>query len=146
MKLQWFPWLPIMQFRRMGVFGDSNEQFGTHEKLSQTRTIYRSTSLCQTCLSRIHGLCRSDHPFPNFSPILHCNSTLLMSNSVIMKTRLFRSDFSFHKANIPFVNHCLCRSGQKVKRSNDKQSNLPDWSNNSLNFSPNNPLLQVIAN
>ena len=107
---------------------------------------YRSTSLCQTCLSRIHGLCRSDHPFPNFSPILHCNSTLLMSNSVIMKTRLFRSDFSFHKANFPFVYHCLYRSGQKVRRSNDKQSNLPDWSNNSLNFSPNNPLLQVIAN
>ena len=88
--------------------------------------IYRSTSLCQTCLSRIHGLCRSDHPFPNFTPILHCNSTLLMSNSVIMKTRLFRSDFSFHKANFPFVYHCLYRSGQKVKRSNDKQSNLPD--------------------
>ena len=36
MKLQW----PIMQFRRMGVFGDSNEQFGTHEKLSPTSTIY----------------------------------------------------------------------------------------------------------
>ena len=29
-----------MQFRRMGVFGDSNEQFGTHEKLSPTSTIY----------------------------------------------------------------------------------------------------------
>ena len=80
-------------------------------------SIYRSTSLCQTCLSRIHGLCRSDHPFPNFSPLLHCNSTLLMSNSVIMKTRLFRSDFSFAKANFPFVYHCLYRSGQKVKRS-----------------------------
>ena len=78
---------------------------------------YRSTSLCQTCLSQIHGLCRSDHPFPNFSPILHCNSTLLMSNSVIMKTRLFRSDFSFPKVNFPFVYHCLYLSGQKVKRS-----------------------------
>ena len=40
MQLQWFPWLPIMQARRMGVFGDSNEQFGTHEKLSPTSTIY----------------------------------------------------------------------------------------------------------
>ena len=40
MKLQWFPSLPITQFRRMGVFGDSNEQFGTHEKLSPTSTIY----------------------------------------------------------------------------------------------------------
>ena len=40
MKLQWFPWLPIMQFRNMGVFGDSNGQFGTHEKLSPTSTIY----------------------------------------------------------------------------------------------------------
>ena len=40
MKLQWFPWLPIIQFRKMGVFGDSNEQVGTHEKLSPTGTIY----------------------------------------------------------------------------------------------------------
>ena len=29
-----------MQFRRIGVYGDSNEHFGTHEKLSPTRTIY----------------------------------------------------------------------------------------------------------
>ena len=40
MKLQWFPWLPIMQFKKMGVFGDSSEQFGTHEKVSPTSTIY----------------------------------------------------------------------------------------------------------
>ena len=39
MKLLWFPWLPIKQFRRMGVFWDSNEQFGTHETLSPTSTI-----------------------------------------------------------------------------------------------------------
>ena len=41
MKLQWFPWLPIMQFGRMVVFGDSNQQFGTHEQLSPTSTILR---------------------------------------------------------------------------------------------------------
>ena len=29
-----------MQLRRMGVFGDANEQFGAHEKLSPTSTIY----------------------------------------------------------------------------------------------------------
>ena len=29
-----------MQIRRMGVFRDSNEQFGTHEKLSPPSTIY----------------------------------------------------------------------------------------------------------
>ena len=40
MKSQRFPWLPIMQFRRMAVFGDSNEQIGTHQKLSPTSTIY----------------------------------------------------------------------------------------------------------
>ena len=68
---------------------------------------YRSIPLCQTCLSQIHGLCRSDHPFSNISPILHCILTLLMSNSVIMKTRLFKSDFSFPKVNFPFVYHCL---------------------------------------
>ena len=33
-KITWFPWLPIMQCWRIGVFGDPNEQFGTHEKLS----------------------------------------------------------------------------------------------------------------
>ena len=39
MKLQWFPWL-LIQFRRMRVFRDSNEQFGTNEKLSPTSTLY----------------------------------------------------------------------------------------------------------
>ena len=34
-----------MQFRRIGVFGDSNEQFGTLEKLSPTRTIYHPIDL-----------------------------------------------------------------------------------------------------
>ena len=29
-----------MQFRKMGVFGDPNEQFGTHEKLSPTSNIH----------------------------------------------------------------------------------------------------------
>ena len=29
-----------MQFRRIRVIGDSNEQFGTHEKLSPASTIY----------------------------------------------------------------------------------------------------------
>ena len=29
-----------MQFRKMGVFEDSNEQFGTHEILSATSSIY----------------------------------------------------------------------------------------------------------
>ena len=29
-----------MQFRRIGVYGDPSEQFGTHEKLSPTSTIY----------------------------------------------------------------------------------------------------------
>ena len=40
MKLQWFSWLPIMQFRRMGVYGDSNEHFCTYEKLYPASTIY----------------------------------------------------------------------------------------------------------
>ena len=35
---------------------------------------------------------------------------------------------------------------KKWNGPNDKQSNLPDWSNNTLNFSPINPLLWVIAN
>ena len=56
---------------------------------------YRRTSVCQTCLSRKHHLCRSDRPFPNFSPIFYCISTLFVTNSLMTKTRLYRSDFSF---------------------------------------------------
>ena len=56
---------------------------------------YRRTSICQTCLSRKHHLCRSDRPFPNFSPIFYCISTLFVSNSLMTKARLYRSDFSF---------------------------------------------------
>ena len=56
--------------------------------------IYRQTSICQTCLSRKHQLCRSDRPFPNFFPICYCISTLFVSNLLMTKTRLYRSDFS----------------------------------------------------
>ena len=56
---------------------------------------YRRTSICQTCLSRKHHLYRSDRPFPNFSPIFYCISTLFVSNSLMTKTRLYRNDFSF---------------------------------------------------
>ena len=81
---------------------------------------YRSTSLCQTCLSRIHGICRSDHPFPSISPLLFCISNLFMSNSVITKSRLCRSGFSFPKISFPLLYNYLCRSkfcvGQKIKQ------------------------------
>ena len=85
-------------------------KYPSKDSYSRRGEQYRSIPLCQTWLSRIHGLCRSDHPFPNISPILHCISTLLMSNWVIMKTRLFQSDFSFPKVNFPFVYHCLYQS------------------------------------
>ena len=82
--------------------------------------IYRSTSQCQTCLSRIHGICRSDHPFLSISPILLCISSLFMSNYVIMKSRLYGSGFSFPKISNPLLYHYLCRSkfcvGQKFKQ------------------------------
>ena len=81
---------------------------------------YRSTSLCQTCLSRIHGICRSDHPFPSISPILLCISNMFMSNLVITKSRLYRSGFSFPKISFLHLHHYLCRSkfcvGQKFKK------------------------------
>ena len=82
--------------------------------------IYRWTSLCQTCLSWIHSICRSDHSFPSISPILLCISNLFKSNSVITKSRLYRSVFSFPKNSFPLHYHCLCRSkicaGQKIKQ------------------------------
>ena len=39
-EITWFSWLPIMLFWRMGVFGKSNEQFATYEKVSPTSTIH----------------------------------------------------------------------------------------------------------
>ena len=81
---------------------------------------YRSTLLCQTCLSRIHVICRSDHPFPSISPILLCISNMFMSNLVITKSRLYQSGFSFPKIRFPLFYHYLCRSkfcvGQKIKQ------------------------------
>ena len=78
---------------------------------------YRTTSLCKTCLSQIHSICRSEHPFPSISPILLCFSNLFMSNSVITK---YRSGFSFPKRVFRFftttyveVNFCV---GQKIKQ------------------------------
>ena len=70
--------------------------------------ICRSTSLCQTCLYRIKGICQSDHPFPSIFPILLCISNLFMSNSVFTKSQLYRSDFSFPKNSFPLLYHYLC--------------------------------------
>ena len=81
---------------------------------------YMSTSLCQTCLSRIHGICRSDHPFPSISPILLCISNLFMSNLAILKSRLYRSGSSLPKISFRLLYHYLCRCaicvGQKIKQ------------------------------
>ena len=82
--------------------------------MSQSK--YRPTSICQTCLSRKHYLCRSDRPFPNFSPIFYCISTLFVSNSLMTKTRLYRSDFSFPCEVFHQFYHWLCRS-QNVYRN-----------------------------
>ena len=68
----------------------------------------RSIPLCQTCLSQIHGLCRSDHPFPNIIPILYCISNLFMSNSIRTKPWLYCKGFSFPKINFLLVYHCFC--------------------------------------
>ena len=81
---------------------------------------YRSTSLYQTCLSRIHGICRSDHPFLSIFPILLCISNLFMSNLVVTKSRLYRSGFSFPKISFPLLYYYLCGSkfcaGQNIKQ------------------------------
>ena len=83
-------------------------------------TYYRSISLCQTCLSRIHDICQSDYPFPSISPILLCISNMFMSYLVITKSRLYRSGFSFPKISFLHLHHYLCRSkfcvGQKIKQ------------------------------
>ena len=52
-EITWFPGLLIMQFRRMGVFGDSIEQFGTLEKLSPTSTILCTISLAISYVSHL---------------------------------------------------------------------------------------------
>ena len=109
---------------------------------------YRSTLLCQTCLSRIHGICRSDHPFPSVSPILLCISNLFMSNLVITKSRLYRSGFSFPKTSFLLLYHYLCRRqfcvGQKIKQYECQLTfRHRTIAFNSVQY---NPLLWVIAN
>ena len=88
--------------------------------LYTTEFFYRSTSLCQTCLSRILGICRSDHLFPSISPILLCISNLFMSNLVITKSQLYRSVFSFRKISFLRLYNYFCRSkscaGYKIKQ------------------------------
>ena len=81
-----------------------------------THFLYRQTLICQTCLSQKHHLCRSDRPFPNFSPIFYCISTLFVWNSLMTKTRLYRSDFSFPREVFHQFYHWLCRS-QNVYRN-----------------------------
>ena len=36
--------------------------FGITILMENITTVYSSTSLCQTCVSRIHGICLSDRP------------------------------------------------------------------------------------
>ena len=69
---------------------------------------YRQTSICQTCLSRKPDLCRSDRPFPNFSPIFYCIWPCLC------RTRLWRKfgciEVIFHsreKFSISFTTGCV---------------------------------------
>ena len=77
-----------MQFRKMGVFGDSNEQFGTHEKLSPASTI--------------HVNCMKHDPID-----LIYNFTLFTSNSHLHCINLVY-DFIYHTcAYILFETHIL---------------------------------------
>ena len=80
------------------------------------KMIYRPTSICQTCLSRKHHLCRSDCPFLNFFPIFYCISTLFVSNWLMTKTQVYRSDFSFPWEVFHQFYHWICRS-QNVYRN-----------------------------
>ena len=54
--------------------------------------------------------------------------------------------FHSRKLVFPLFTTACIEVVKKWSGLNDKQSNLPDWSNNSLNFSPINPLLWVITN
>ena len=76
---------------------------GTASSGAVDKSMYRSTSLCQTCLSRRHSICRSDHPFWSISPILLCISNLFMSNLFITKSQLYLGYFSFPKSSLPLL-------------------------------------------
>ena len=97
--------------------------------------------LCQTCLSPIHGLCRSDHPFLNISHILHCISKLFMSNSVITKTGLYRRGFSFLKLVFRLNTTACVENFVLVKKLNNMNVKVT-LAFNSVQF---NILLRVIA-
>ena len=57
------------------------------------------------CLSCIHHLRRSDHPHPNFFPILYCILNIFILNSVLIMEH-FYTKVVFHSRKI--VYHCLC--------------------------------------
>ena len=58
-----------------------------------TLVTYWPTSLCQTCLSRKHCYYKAIFHSWTFTPILYCIPSLVMANSVMAKTRLYRNDF-----------------------------------------------------
>ena len=62
------------------------------------------------------------------------------------KLGYFEAIFHSLKPIFPLFTTACIEAVKKWNGPNDKQRNLPDWSNNSLNFSPINPLLHVIAN
>ena len=90
---------------------------------------YRPTSICQTCLSRKHHLCRSDRPYPNFSPIFYYISTFFVSNSLMTKTCCI--EVIFHpreKFSISFTTGCvevkMCIQKLSPKRRKEKEGHF----------------------
>ena len=72
-------------------FWDENSQFMISYKMAIKLIWHVQANFAMSNLL----ICPSDRPFPNFSPIFYCISTLFVSNSLVTKTRLYRSDFSF---------------------------------------------------
>ena len=50
--------------------------------------------LSQTYLSIVHGLCQSDHPFPNTFPILYYWVLTMFKSNLMIKAWLYESVFS----------------------------------------------------
>ena len=80
---------------------------------------YKQIPLCPTCLSQIHSLCQSDHPFPNISPI-YC----IVFRACLCRTRISRNlGFSYQKISVFHLLTTACVKlkvkisvGQKVKQ------------------------------
>ena len=72
--------------------------------------MYRPLPPCGLCVSRYYYLCRSDFSFPTFFLCISFHFNSVYVETVNMKQRISRGDFSCPRRIFCYICHCLCRS------------------------------------